>query len=168
MLHTNLAVLSATPNSSPYKIPGLPNYFGRFYAGIVWTPKLVAPSVGNQESDAPRAQSELAFESLNSFGHIHIFGNSWWSYINVAGIEYDRPAWGHFLGARMNYSAEVLPVVILRQPKSTTIWGNTYLSNAQTTVPGFGLYPAGLRFLWHEHGRVKPYFTIMGGMLGFT
>lgn len=168
MLHTNLAVLSPPPSSAPYKIPGLPTYFGRFSAGVVWKPKLEPAALERAEPELNRPGSELAFLSLNSFGHIHIFGNTWWSYLNVAGIEYDRPAWGHFLGARMNYAAEVLPVVILRQPKSTTVWGNPYLTYAQTTVPGFGISPIGLRLVWNENGRVKPYFTMMGGMIGFT
>lgn len=168
MQHTNLAVLSPPPASAPYKIPGLPTYFGRFSAGLVWTPGEVRPTAGGEGGEGNRPESEVAFQSLNSFGHIHIFGNTWRSYLHVAGVEYDRPAWGRFLGARMYYAAEVLPVVLLRQPSSTTVWGNPYRTYSHTTVPGFGISPVGLRLLWNEGGRVKPYFTVMGGMIGFT
>lgn len=164
---TNLAVLSPPPASEPYEIAGLPNYFGRFSTGLVYTSLRNTQRATSGESSSTRPPSELAFQSLNSFGHFHIFGNTWWSYLNVAGVEYDRPSWGRFIGARRDYAAEILPVVLLRQPKDPTIWG--LRTNSQhVTVPGVGLSPIGMRLLWNDGGRVKPYFNVMGGLFGFT
>src|SRR5947209_18555251 len=42
-------------------------------------------------------ESELIFEGLGSFGHFHVFAYSWWSYLDVGGIEYDRHSWDRFL-----------------------------------------------------------------------
>ena len=61
------------------------------------TSHLFRPHVGGNRLDSssepgfkPRAQcrrtppaSELYFEDLNSFGHFHVFGNTWWSYLHL-------------------------------------------------------------------------------------
>lgn len=39
MQHTNLALIEKLSYSLPYHLAGLPNYFGRFSAGLVWTPR---------------------------------------------------------------------------------------------------------------------------------
>jgi hypothetical protein len=109
----------------------------------------------------------LQFEDLNSFGHFHIFANSWWSYLHVAGVEYDRNSWGKLIGARMDYVAEILPVVILKQPSKTDVWGNR-LSPTFTTLYGLGVSPAGLRMMWRDGRAWKPYYTIKGGAIGFN
>lgn len=169
--HTNFAMeTSLTSNFPYYRIPGLPTNFGRFSAGIVWAPRLAPPpdaAIGEFNSKAPAPESEIAFEDESSFGHWHIFAGSWWSYFHVAGIEYDRHTWGTFLGARMDYVGEILPITILRQPSLEDEYGDP-LSARRTTVPGLALTPIGLRMLWRDGKVLKPWFTVKGGVVGFT
>ena len=71
------------------------------------------------------------------------------------------------MGARRDYSAEIMPVVILRQPSVTDLWGNPR-STSHQAIPGIGVYPIGMRLLWRDSGRFKPFFIARGGMLGYT
>jgi hypothetical protein len=116
------------------------------------------------EKTAP--ESEISVDGLGSFGHFHIFANSWWSYLDLAQVEYDRHAWGHALGARMDYSAAFAPMVLLRQPSVTDVWGNPH-STSHELVYGIGFAPIGLRMTWRSHKDVKPYFLMRGGGLLF-
>lgn len=171
MQHSNLYLVEPPPTNAPYNTPGLPRFFGRFSTGVVWVPRLAPSSVDNAVRDTPthtRPASDLTFESLNSFGHYHVFGITWWSYLNVAGLEYDRNSWGRFIGARVDYAAEILPVVILRQPTKTDVWGNNFSGTARRTVAGLGISPIGIRLLWRDQARFKPYYAVKGGMIGFT
>ena len=158
----------STQRSVPFHLPGIPTYFGRFSAGIVWLPRwgAVERSSPTPAGRAP-VESELAFEGLNSFGHFHIFADSWWSYLSSGGIEYDRHSWGNFIGAHLDYVAEFLPVVILRQPSKTTIWGGP-LSRSLATIPGVGISPIGMRMLWNDGGIVEPYYTVKAGIIVYT
>lgn len=169
--HTNFALIQSTTDPIPYRIPGLPNYFGRISTGLVWTPRgsTTSESLVSQSASSPRepVESELIVESLNSFGHYHVFAYTWWSYLHVAGVEYDRHSWGSFLGARMDYVAEILPLALLRQPSKTDVFGDP-LTTAHTTIAGLGISPIGLRMIWRDGKDWKPYYTIKGGMIGFT
>ncbi|MGB6690300.1 MAG: acyloxyacyl hydrolase [Terracidiphilus sp.] len=170
MVHTNFALIESEKDPVPFRIPGLPTYFGRLTAGVVWMPKIATVRRKSAEELAAQhepVEQELAFEDSASFGHYHIFAYTWWSKLQVSGIEYDRHSWGQFLGARMDYVAEVLPVVILRQPAKTDVFGDPYSQN-KTVVPGLGITPIGLRLLWRDGRAWKPYYTIKGGMVGFT
>jgi opacity protein-like surface antigen len=117
--------------------------------------------------EKPPVASEITLEGLGSFGHYHIFADSWWSDLYWAGVEYDRHSWGNFLKAQMDYVAEVQPVVILRQPSNTDVWGDP-LSTDRELVPGIGIVPIGLRMMWRSGAKCKPYFVAKGGMVGFT
>jgi Lipid A 3-O-deacylase (PagL) len=121
------------------------------------------PSVPTQTR---QPESELAFIGQGSFGHFHIFANSWWSYLDFASIEYDRHSWGRALGARLDYAAEVQPLVVLRQPTKTTVWG-TPQSKDHETLYGAGIMPIGTRLLWRDGKSFKPYFVAKGGVVGF-
>ncbi len=162
--YTNFYLYRSLSFKYPYRIPGLPNNFGRFSSGLVWTPHLKSES---EHHERKPVESELVYEAINSFGHYHLFANSWWSTIHLAGVEYDRNSWGKFIGARMDYSADVLPVAILTQPSKTDIWGDP-LTTAREHVAGLEFSPAGLRMMWLADKRVKPYFLIKGGLIGFT
>lgn len=166
----NFALVEPHPNNTPYEISGLPNYFARYSAGLLWFPRLGQPaSDPPQWGTFPRSspESHLVVEGLNSFGHYHVFASTWWSYLHVAGIEYDRHSWGRFVGANMNYVAEILPIVLLAQPRTTDIFGNP-VGLEQRTIEGVGISPAGLQMLWNSGGTWKPYYLIKGGMIGFT
>ena len=67
----------------------------------------------------------------------------------------------------MDYSADILPVAILTQPSKTDVWGDS-LSTDHEHVAGLAISPAGLRMMWRDGERVKPYFFIKGGLIGFT
>jgi hypothetical protein len=155
--------------SVPYHLDGLPNYFGRFSVGMVWLPHL-GSAVRPAPSQRTPVESELIFQGLSSVGHFHIFANSWWSYLSTGGVEYDRHSWGKLGGARVDYSAEFLPLIILRQPTKTDVFG--YPIGAGRTqrevVPGVGILPIGMRLIWREGKRVKPYYVIKGGMTGYS
>jgi Lipid A 3-O-deacylase (PagL) len=168
--YANFALIQSTSYQAPYEIPGLPNYYGRFSSGIVWTPRvngIGADPVRSYGSFDQSPESELTFEDLNSVGHYHVFATGRWSYLHVAGIEYDRHSWGKFIGAQMDYVAEILPVVILRDPADADVWGSPQ-ATAHKTVPGLGISPVGLRMLWRDGKEWEPYFTVKGGLIGFT
>jgi hypothetical protein len=169
--HTNFALETSTTSGFPYyRIPGLPSNFARFSTGLVWAPRLAPPaSAVTQLSTTPPAppETEIAFEDESSFGHWHIFAGTWWSYLHVAGFEYDRHTWGKFIGARMDYAGEILPVTLLRQPAIEDEYGDP-LSHHYTTVPGLAVTPVGLRMLWRDGKFLKPYFTVKGGVVGYT
>ena len=112
-------------------------------------------------------ESELIVEGLGSFGHFHIFAYSWWSYLDVGGLEYDRHSWDRFLGARRDYVAEILPVAILRQPSKTDVFGDP-LSVDHKVNYGVGISPAGMRLIWRDGKNWKPYYSIKGGLIVFT
>ena len=151
----------------PYHLAGIPNYFGRLSAGIVWLPRAGSAVQSSATTGGSPVESELIFEGLDSIGHFHIFANSWWSDLSMGGLEYDRHSWGNFIGARVDYSGEILPVVILRQPSKTDIWGNRQ-STTLETVPGVGILPIGMRLLWLDGKAVEPYYVIKAGMTGYT
>jgi len=112
-------------------------------------------------------ESEVIIEGADSFGHYHLLANSWWSDLYWSGIEYDRNSWGTLLKAQMDYVAEFQPVLILRQPAKTDVWGNP-LTTARELVPGMGIAPIGLRMMWRSGKSYKPYLILKGGMVGFT
>lgn len=125
----------------------------------------VSPGVG--EPSKPRAQSELIVEGLASYGNYRLFGGAESTKLYAAGVEYDREVWPRFLGARVDYAAEFLPVLILSQPAKTDIWGSPQ-SRARTVIPGVGITPLGFRLLWREERRWMPYFEPKGSVFGFT
>jgi len=171
MQYTNFALETSLTSDFPdYRIPGLPNYFARVSMGLVWAPRLASPAneaTRLSSTPSPPPEAEVAFEYEGSFGHSHIEAGTWWSYLHVAGIEYDRHTWGKFVGARMDYVAEVLPITILRQPAVEDEYGDP-LSRNFTTVPGLAVTPVGLRMLWRNGKVFKPFFTTKGGVVAFT
>ncbi len=168
--HTNFALYQSLIYRLPYRIPGLPGNFGRFSTGLVWTPyfkSALAGAYGGSRHEHRPVQSELVYEDTGSFGHFHIFAKSWWSNLHIAGVEYDRNSWGKFIGARMDYTADIMPLAILTQPSQTDEWGEP-LSADREHIAGIAISPIGLRMMWRDGKRIKPYSFIKGGMIGFT
>jgi hypothetical protein len=136
-------------------------------------PVTVTPALAKAQSEPAAAdlenqpESEVTFIGAGSFGHYHLLANSWWSDLYWSGIEYDRHSWGTFLKAQMDYVAEFQPIVILRQPSKTDVWGNS-LTTAREVVPGVGIAPIGLRMMWRSGKSYKPYLLLKGGMVGYT
>ena len=68
----------------------------------------------------------------------------------------------------MDYSTgEILPLTLLREPAVADEYGDP-LSHHYTTVPGLAVTPVGLRMLWRDGKVLKPYFTVKGGVVGYT
>ena len=112
-------------------------------------------------------ESEITVSGLVSYGHYKIFASGENCKLYEVSVEYDRHSWGRFLGARMDYVAEVMPIVLLNQPTLTDIWGNT-LSQSRKTVPGVDISPIGFRWLWRDRKSLKPYLSADGGIIAFT
>jgi len=91
-------------------------------------------------------ESELIVEGLASYGHYKIFASGSGCKLYTGGVEYDRHSWGYFLRARVDYVAEVLPLVLLDAPVTQDIWG-TPTSPDRHIVPGIGFSPIGFRLL---------------------
>lgn len=115
----------------------------------------------------PPVESEITVEGLVSYGNYRIFASGENCKLYDVGIEYDRHSWGRFLKARVDYVAEVLPMVLLNQPKVMDIWGNSY-GAARKTVPGVDISPIGIRWLWRDGKAIKPYLMAKGGALIFS
>jgi len=126
-----------------------------------------APFVPPESPVASRSDhGEITVQGLVSYGNYRIFASTTNSRIYDVGVEYARP-FGHFLGARADYAAEVEPMVILTQPTIIDVFGITK-STTKKTVPGAAILPVGIRFLWFDRHAVKPYVMAKGGMIGFT
>lgn len=114
----------------------------------------------------PPVEREIAMIGMASYGNWRIFAGGQDCKLFTAGFEYDRHSWGYFLKARMDYVAEVLPFVLLREPAKADIWGDPS-TTAKKTVPGLGISPIGMRMMWFDKTAVKPYFMVKGGLIGF-
>lgn len=169
--YTNFALYKSVTYKYPYQLPGYPKNFARISAGLVWTPHPKIHSteeIGRNRVERQPVKSELVFEDLGSIGHFHLFTSSGVrAGFHASGLEYDRNSWGQFLGARMDYVAEVLPVAVLTQPTESDVWGNS-LSTQMEHVAGLAIAPIGLRMLWRDGKLVKPYAIAKGGMIGFS
>lgn len=169
--YTNFALYQSAAYKYPYQLPGYPRNFARISAQLVWTPHREKHSTEEIERDQVEHQqvkSELVFEDLGSIGRFHLFTSSLVrAGFHAGGLEYDRNSWGRFLGARMDYVAEILPVAFLNQPAESNVWG-TPLTKNMDEVPGLAIAPIGLRMLWRDGKRLKPYAFSKGGMIGFS
>ena len=68
--HTNFDPIEPLPSGQPYHLDGVPNYFGRLSAGLVWIPRL-GSMVRSAASPGDRVpvDSEIILEGMNSVGH---------------------------------------------------------------------------------------------------
>jgi hypothetical protein len=163
---SNLALIYAVNATEPYRVPGLPQNFGSISTGLVWMPHATSAITQASGPKSP-VDSELNFLDINSFGHYHIFANSWWSYLHVAGVEYDRHSWGRWIGARRDYEAEILPISILKQSNITNVFGIPR-GNHLESLYGLGISPVGMRLIWRDGKVFKPYYSIKGGLIAFN
>ena len=116
--------------------------------------------------EKPPVEREIIAEGMVSYGNWQILASGYDCKLFTGGFEYDRHSWGHLLYARFDYSAEILPFVLLDEPAKADIWGNPK-SKDKKHVPGLGFSPIGFRMMWFEKKRIKPYLSIKGGLLGF-
>jgi len=171
--HSDFVPIHPEPVDTPYHLAGIPNYFPRFTVGMVWLPRLGSAGSALRPAPAPSAKtpvdSEIVFEGMQSFGHLYILASPGSSWFTSGAIEYDRHSWGRFAGARLDYSADFMPLIILTQPSKTDEWGNPARgSSAHESFPGVGISPIGVRLLWRDGKRVKPYLISKLGLTGYT
>ena len=125
------------------------------------------PAEDRQSTGKQPVESELIVDGAGSFGHYHLLANSWWSELYWGSVEYDRHSWGRFLKAQMDYSAAIQPVMFLKQPSLSNVYGIPLTRNLEL-VPGIGIAPIGLRMMWRSGKAWKPYLLMRGGLVGFT
>lgn len=113
-----------------------------------------------------KPETEITTEAMVSYGDWRILAGGHDCKLYAAGLEYARHSWGHLAGARFDYLAEVLPVVVLNEPARADIWGNPESLNRKI-VPGFGFSPIGFRLMWLQKRRVRPYFSMKGGVIAY-
>lgn len=112
-------------------------------------------------------ESELIYEGLMSYGNYKIFASGYDCKLYTGGVEYDRHSWGYFLRSQMDYVAEVLPLIVLKEPAKADIWGNPQTS-ARQYLFGAGFSPIGFRMLWRPRKSIRPYLEAKGGILAFN
>ncbi|HKF46333.1 MAG TPA: acyloxyacyl hydrolase [Terracidiphilus sp.] len=145
--------------------PAVPAAFGQ-----TAPPADPAPDSAVTRRDVPQAPSpasELIFEGFASYGHYKIFASGSGSFVYATGVEYDRHSWGKMAGARTDYAGELL-LVFLKEGDNPDIWGTPQNEGHYHIVPGLGIYPIGVRWIWFDGRRVMPYVSAKGGIVGFT
>lgn len=142
---------------------------------ILLATALLGPAMAHAQASAPSpeaggVESELTFEGQGSFGNYTIFAQGEHSKLFTAGVEYSRHSWGYFLGSQMDYVGEFLPFVLLDQPAHLNYFGVPITRNKKDMqlVPGIGISPIGLRFLWRDGRTIQPYMMVKGGVLVFS
>jgi opacity protein-like surface antigen len=136
------------------------------FAALWLAAALAAVSQQVQGPEKRTAESEIVFEGGASVGNIQIFAFAEDRRINPIGFEYDRHSWGGLLTARVDYVAEVLPVVLMSGPAKYDIYSRP-LTTARETQYGAGISPVGVRLLWRRNKTFKPYLMGKGGILYF-
>ena len=125
------------------------------------------PNLPPETSSRRTPESEIIVEGLASYGHYRLLASGSGCHVYAAGFEYDRNSWGRLLGARFDYTAEILPLILLDSPTVFDIWGDPRSPNRKV-VYGVGISPIGLRLMWFDKKAWKPYLIFKGGMLSFT
>jgi len=126
------------------------------------SPGTAAPAVRH------RVESDLTIEGQGSFGNYKIFAQGTDSKLLTGGVEYDRHSWGYFLGSQVYYVAEFLPFVLLNEPAKLNYYGVVLDAKDRHYLPGVGITPIGIRFLWRDGKAIRPYLMAKGGLLVFT
>ena len=114
-------------------------------------------------------ESEIAVEGAVSYGNWQIFAAGINESLYTAGFEYDRHSWGEFIGAQMDYAADFMPLVLLKEPRILNQYGiRRSKPGDDIIIPGIAFSPIGLRMQWRHTKKFKPYMTVLGGAIGFT
>jgi hypothetical protein len=165
---------SATPDRSSPVVASLA--VSRFPASarepeaVVFPPNLVPdPPAASPKPHRHTPESEIAVEGLYSYGNWQIFAAGTDEELYTAGFEYDRHSWGHFIGAEMDYAADFMPLVLLREPKILNPYGiRRSRKGDDVYLHGLAFSPIGLRMEWRHNKAFRPYMTVLGGAIGFT
>ncbi len=132
----------------------------------VFSVAITAAHAQGRDSGRPMPETEIVVESGQSFGNIHVFAYADDRSLNPYGVEFDRHSWGGLLTARVDYVAEILPVVLLNEPAKYGA-DSEPLTTARQIQYGAGFSPVGVRLLWRRDRAIKPYLIGKGGILYF-
>ena len=128
--------------------------------------KIEPPNSGKHKG-AP--ESEIGVGGMVSYGNWQIFAAGIWEHLYNAGFEYYRHSWGYFAHAQMDYAADFMPLVILKEPRTLNEYGiRRSKPGNDVLLHGISFSPIGLRMQWRHDKTVKPYFSVLGGAIGFT
>jgi hypothetical protein len=131
---------------------------------------LLASQIAYSQDKAPGGkkpiESDLAVEGAGCFGNWHIFAFAEDRQINTFGLEYDRHSWGGLATGRVDYVAEVLPLVLLGEPAKYA-YNSMALTTARQTKYGADISPIGVRILWRRNQAFKPFVIAKGGVAYF-
>jgi len=125
--------------------------------------------------------SELYFETYIANDVFMFSSGEISSMIYYGGIEYDPHSLNHhanrfgrmflwpatLVHARVRYVMEFLPLVLIRQPTLTDVWGDA-LGPARKTVPGIAVSPVGFRWMWRNGRAIRPLWVVKLGEAVFT
>jgi hypothetical protein len=129
------------------------------------TDAITQPAV-KKKHEWPAPKGEIAVMGMIPDGDYRLFGATVRCHAWTIGAEYDRRI-GHILWARFDYVAEVIPLLILSQPKYADFWGGG-LTPQQELVPGLSITPIGMRFLYRDGKKIRPFFMGKLGAAAFT
>jgi hypothetical protein len=130
------------------------------------TPDETKPAITKEIPDKRPVESDISVMGTIPDGDYRMYSATVRCTAWTVGVEYDRRL-AHFLGTRMDYVAEVLPLVFLSQPAISDFWGNAISLNQQI-VYGISVLPLGFRFLWRNNSAVKPFVVGKVGAIAFT
>lgn len=128
---------------------------------------VVGTGVRRTHPDGRPPEQEFAVTGMIPYGDYRMFSatvrcNAW-----TVGVEYDRHSLGYFLGARVDYVAEVIPFVLLSEPAKSDFWGNPKSPNQQY-LHGLSILPLGFRMLWRGNKPLKLYISTKLGAIAFN
>ncbi len=130
-----------------------------------WADSVARPPVKTKHQ-WPAPEGEISVMGMVPDGDYRLFAATVRCHAWTVSAEYDRRV-GHILWARFDWVTEVIPVMILSQPKSADFWGNP-LTAEQELVPGISISPIGMRFLYRDGKKIRPFFLGKLGAAAFT
>jgi Lipid A 3-O-deacylase (PagL) len=145
--------------------------FGRLSISIcaLISVSLFIPVLHAQDTQEPvvhRTESEFAQITGRSVGALHIYGYADNTQLEFAGIQYVRNSFHRIGPIRVDYMAEVIPVIRLHEPANYNQYAQP-IGKQQTTIYGADYVPIGARLFLFPRARVSPFFTGAGGVAYF-
>jgi lipid A 3-O-deacylase PagL len=145
--------------------------FGRLsiFLHALFSVNLFIPVLHAQEAQEPvahRTESEFAQITGRSVGALHIYGYADNTQLEFAGIQYVRNSFRRIGPVRLDYMAEVIPVIRLHEPANYNQFAQP-IGKQQTTIYGSDYVPTGGRLFLFPSWRVSPFFTGASGVAYF-
>lgn len=166
-----VCVMSVAGSSSPAQQTGLP-YLDSHSAAEGSAALVAGGGTGSIERRPVRpvkqsTPSEVATIGGRTVGALHIFGYAEDCSLQLVGMQYVRNSFGHFGWMRIDYMAEVIPLIQLSEPAHYDKYANP-VGTEKTTINGADVVPAGARLLFAPESRWKPYLAGAGGVAYFS